>query len=164
LEDPLKRRRPSRIFVCDCGDLWGEWVPDEWIEEVLKVVKKCPQHTFQFLTKNPRRYLDIEPLPENSWAGTTVTCNKDYERAKVMGKVKAPIRFLSIEPLLGEVSFAFDNVQWIIVGAQTGKNPVRPKKEWIEKILSNAKKMGIPIFLKNNLRPCYSFSIQKFPL
>ena len=77
----LKRRRPSKIFVCDCGDLWGEWVPNEWIEEVLKVVKKCPQHTFQFLTKNPQRYLDFEPLPDNSWAGTTVTSNKDHGRA-----------------------------------------------------------------------------------
>ena len=163
LEDPLKKRRPSKIFVCDCADLWGEWVPKEWIEEVLKVVKMCPQHTFQFLTKNPKRYLDFEPLPENSWAGTTVTCNKDYERAKVMGKVKAPIRFLSIEPLFGEVSFDLHGIQWIIIGAMTGRNPLRPKKEWIEKILSNAKKLGIPIFLKNNLRPYYPDSLRQFP-
>jgi protein gp37 len=163
LEDPLKKGRSSKIFVCDCGDLWGDWVPNEWIDEVLKVVKKCPQHTFQFLTKNPQRYLDFEPLPENSWAGTTVTSNEDYERTKIMKKVKVPIRFLSIEPLLGEVTFPFDNIEWIIIGAMTGKNPVRPKKEWIDRILSNARKHGIPIFLKNNLRSCYSFSLQQFP-
>jgi protein gp37 len=163
LEDPLKKRRPSKIFVCDCGDLWGEWVPKEWIEEVLKVVKMCPQHTFQFLTKNPQRYLEFEPLPENSWAGTTVTCNKDYRRAIIMEKVKVPVKFLSIEPLLGEVDFPFDGIQWIIVGAQTGKNPLRPKKDWVKKILSNARKLKIPIFLKNNLRSCYPFSLQQFP-
>jgi protein gp37 len=107
--------------------------------------------------------VDFE-LPNNTWAGTTVTSNEDYGRAIIMKKVKIPVRFLSIEPLLGEVSFAFDNVQWIIVGAQTGKNPVRPKKEWIDKILSNARKKGIPVFLKNNLRPHYPSSIQQFPL
>jgi protein gp37 len=163
LEEPLKRRRPSRIFVCDCGDLWGDWVPKEWIEEVLKVVTKCPQHTFQFLTKNPQRYLDFE-LPSNAWAGTTVTSNEDHEQAKIIKRVKVLVRFLSIEPLLGEVNFDFNGLQWIIIGAQTGKNPLRPKKEWIEKILSDAKRLGIPIFLKNNLRPHYPFSIQKFPL
>jgi protein gp37 len=163
LEDPLKRRWPSKIFVCDCGDLFGEWVPKEWIEEVLKVVKKCPQHTFQFLTKNPRRYLDFE-LPNNTWAGTTVTSNRDYQKVGIIKQVKTPIRFLSIEPLLGEVDFSFDGIQWVIIGAQTGKNPVKPRNEWIEKILSNARKLGIPIFLKNNLRSCYPVSLQQFPL
>ncbi len=162
LEEPLKRRRPSKIFVCDCGDLWGNWVPDQWILEVLKVVKMCPQHTFQLLTKNPRRYLDFE-LPNNTWAGTTVTSNKDSERAKIITQVRVPVRFLSIEPLLGEISFDFDEIQWIIVGAQTGRNAVRPKKEWIQAILTNARKMKMPIFLKNNLRPYYPSSIQQFP-
>jgi protein gp37 len=163
LEDPLKRRKPSRIFVCDCADLWGEWVPNEWIKEVLKVVKKCPQHTFQLLTKNPKRYLDFA-LPNNTWAGTTVTSNEDYERTIIMKKIKVPVRFLSIEPLLGEVSFPFDGIQWVIIGAQTGKNPLRPEKEWIEVILSNARKRRIPVFLKNNLRPYYPFSLQQFPV
>jgi protein gp37 len=77
--------------------------------------------------------------------------------------VRVPVGFLSIEPLLGEIDFSFNGIQWIIIGAQTGRNPVKPKKEWIEKILSNAKKMKIPIFLKNNLRSCYPFSLQQFP-
>ncbi len=162
LEDPLKKRRPSKIFVCDCGDLFGNWVPGQWIKEVLRVVKMCPQHTFQLLTKNPQRYLDFE-LPNNTWAGTTVTSNKDFGRAMIMKKVKVPVKFLSIEPLLGEVDFPLDGIHWVIIGAQTGRNPARPKKEWIEKILSNARKLKIPIFLKNNLRSCYSFSLQQFP-
>jgi protein gp37 len=162
LEDPLKKKRPSKIFICDCGDLWGDWVPKEWIDEVLKVVKMCPHHTFQFLTKNPKRYLDFE-LPSNVWAGTTVISNEDRQKATIIKHVKAPIRFLSIEPLLGEVNFDLHGIEWIIIGAMTGKNPVRPKKEWIEKILSNAKKQGIPVFLKNNLRPYYPPLIQKFP-
>jgi protein gp37 len=103
-------------------------------------------------------------LPNNTWAGTTVTCNKDYGRAKIMEKIKVPVRFLSIEPLLGEVSFNLHGIQWIIIGAQTGRNPLRPKQEWIEKIVSDAKKLGIPIFLKNNLRSCYPVSLQQFPL
>lgn len=163
LHEPQKVKKPKRIFVVSAGDLWGEWIPHVWIVEVLKVVKKCPQHTFQLLTKNPRRYLDFE-LPQNSWAGATVTCDEDYERAKIMKKVKAPVRFLSIEPLLGEVGFDLRGLDWLIIGAMTGKNPLRPKRQWIERILPEAKRLGIPVFLKNNLRPYYPFSIQQFPL
>ena len=163
LQEPLRIKKPRRIFVVSAGDLWGAWVPKEWIEDVLDVIRKSPWHVFQCLTKNPRRYLDFEPLPDNVWGGTTVTCNEDYERAMIMKKVKTPIRFLSIEPLLGEVDFPFDGIQWVDDGAQTGKNPVKPRIVWVEKILSNAKKLGIPIFLKNNLRSCYPFSLQQFP-
>jgi protein gp37 len=162
LQEPLKIKKPKRIFVVSAGDLWGDWVPNEWIEKVLDVIRKSPWHVFQCLTKNPRRYLDFE-LPQNSWAGATVTCDEDYERAKIMKKVKAPVKFLSIEPLLGEVGFDLRGIDWLIIGAMTGNNPLRPKRHWIERILSEANRLGIPVFLKNNLRPYYPFSIQQFP-
>jgi protein gp37 len=164
LQEPLKIKKPKRIFVVSAGDLWGQWVPDGWIEKILDVIRKSPWHVFQCLTKNPQRYLDFEPLPDNVWAGTTICSDDDYKRAEILTKVKVPVRFLSIEPLLGEVSFDLCGIQWIIIGAMTGTNPVRPKREWIQKILLNARNPGIPIFLKNNLRPYYPFSIQQFPL
>ena len=64
LYEPLIMKEPSKIFVCSMADLFGEWVPDEWIHKVLKIVKQCPQHVFQFLTKNSSRYKNFD-FPKN---------------------------------------------------------------------------------------------------
>jgi len=71
LGEPLKIKKPSVIFVSDMGDLFGDWVPEKCITEVLGVVGECPQHTFLFLTKNPKRYKRFN-FPKNAWLGTSV--------------------------------------------------------------------------------------------
>ena len=162
LEQPTKEKNSMKIFVVDTGDLFGAWVPAGWILSIIEIAKACPHHTFLFLTKNPKRYLEFE-FPINAWVGTSVTCNNDKGRAEILKQVTAKVRFLSIEPLLGKVSIDFKCIQWIIVGAQTGKKPLRPKTEWIEDILSQANKLGIPVFLKQNLKLYYSHCIQQFP-
>jgi protein gp37 len=55
LLDPLKWKRPRKIFVCAHGDLFHENVPDDWIDKVFAVMALCPQHVFQVLTKRPER-------------------------------------------------------------------------------------------------------------
>ncbi|MFN3513434.1 MAG: DUF5131 family protein [Phenylobacterium sp.] len=57
LDQPLRWRRPRRIFVCAHGDLFAEGVPDAWIDRVFAVMALCPQHTFQVLTKRADRML-----------------------------------------------------------------------------------------------------------
>ena len=59
LDVPKKWSEPRTIFVCSMADLFGEWVPDEWIEEVFTACEKAPQHTYLFLTKNPKRYIEL---------------------------------------------------------------------------------------------------------
>src|ERR1700690_1697768 len=49
LIEPLKPKVPSRIFVVDVGDLFGQWVPVEWITQILDVIRQCPHHSFQLL-------------------------------------------------------------------------------------------------------------------
>lgn len=162
LNEPLSHQKPARIFVVDVGDLFGAWVPAEWIEQVINVAERCPQHTFQFLTKNPTRYRDFE-FPANAWVGTTVTSDQDAVRADIIRQATAPVRFLSIEPLLGEVTFDFSSLQWIILGAQTGDNPVVPEQKWITKVTEQARDLNIPIFMKNNLRPHILEVVHEFP-
>jgi protein gp37 len=162
LDEPLRVRKPGRIFVVDTGDLFGRWVPAEWIEQVIDAARRCPQHTFQFLTKNPKRLLDFE-FPENAWVGTSVNSGKDKGMAEVLKKASAPVRFLSIEPLLGRVSFDLEGLQWLIIGAQTGKDPVRPEREWVEDILSMAGKLRIPVFLKDNIAHVYPKPGKEYP-
>lgn len=150
LNEPFKTKKPARIFSVDTGDLFGKWVPADWITQTIEVVEKCPRHTFQFLTKNPGRLLDIA-FPDNSWVGVSINTNRDKPAADLLKKVRAKVRFLSIEPLLGEVDFCFKGLQWIIIGAKTGKNPFQPQKEWVDEIVRQAESLAIPIFIKNNL-------------
>lgn len=151
LGEPLKEKMPSRIFTVDTGDLFGEWVPEKWIKEVLDVIRKCPHHTFQLLTKNPKRYSEFD-IPDNAWIGTTINSDDDKERVDQLRNAKAKVKYLSIEPLMGEVTISFDGLQWIIVGAMTGKNPFVPKPEWITKIIKEADRHDIPVFTKENIR------------
>lgn len=76
LDEPKKWEKPRTIFVCSMADLFGEWVPDEWIHEVFKACEAAPQHRYLFLTKNPGRYsgltrAGIMPHGENFWFGAT---------------------------------------------------------------------------------------------
>lgn len=108
-------REPSKIFVCDMTDLFGEWVPDEMIRQVWSHMALTPQHTFQVLTKRPARMNEwvgrlIFPERENIWLGVSVENQKAAnERIPLLCKTPAAVRFLSCEPLLGpiELSLAF---------------------------------------------------------
>ncbi|WP_297211634.1 MULTISPECIES: DUF5131 family protein [Thermodesulfovibrio] len=163
LEEPLRVKKPSKIFVVDTGDMFGNWIPEEWIEQILEVVRKCDWHTFQFLTKNPER-LSKYKFPDNSWVGTSVNSDRDKEKADTIKKAKARIKFLSIEPLLGPITFDLRGIDWIIIGAQTGRNPVIPDRRWLENIMIKANKNSIPIFVKNNIKIFSKYAIQEFPI
>lgn len=187
LDEPKSVKKPSKIFVVNTGDLFGIWVPEEWIEKVLDIVKKCPQHIFQFLTKNPQRLLSVE-FPQNAWVGTSINSNRDANRVEILKRVNAPVRYLSIEPLLGEITFDFKGIDWILIGAMTGTSSAlfepfaspftihigamtfhnigSPRKAWIEGVLASADESKIPVFVKDNLVKYYpeGASLQEFPL
>ena len=82
------------------ADLFGRWVPGEWIERILATVAANPQWNFLFLTKFPKRMSEFV-IPPNAWMGTTVDLQARVANAeKVFEKVKASVRWLSIEPML----------------------------------------------------------------
>lgn len=155
LQEPLKVKEPSKIFVVDMGDLFGDWVPQEWIEKVLYIVKRCPQHTFLFLTKNPGRYSEFK-FPKNAWLGTTITSDNDIDRIEDLfdSAPEDATLFASVEPLTGYIA---DNasflahVDWVIIGAMTGSNAVIPEREWVDILLKHCEFRDIPVFLKDNL-------------
>lgn len=155
------------IFVGAMADVFGKWVPDEWIKEVIQECVKRPQHNYLFLTKNPDRYISLllgENLPElpNMWYGATVTNSVQAETAEatMQDLPSAAHAFLSIEPLMEDVSDALsitiaNFTDWVIVGAETGrnKNKMVPKLEWIEKIVQLCDEYHIPVFMKDSLIP-----------
>lgn len=165
---PADKKKPASIFVCSMADLFGRWVPDEWIERVFKACEAAPWHTYLFLTKNPHRYYELEeknklPIHPNWWFGTSVTRS---EQGYYIDDQRNT--FISVEPLLEDVSDSVSQVDWIIVGAETGnrKGKVKPEREWIESIVSISELLKIPLLMKNSkeLRDVWgSKIIQKYP-
>lgn len=160
-------KQGRNIFVCSMADLFGSWVPDSWIEEAFAACEKAPQHNYLFLTKNPKRYVELSKKgvlksSDNMWYGSTVTAMEEYFSSE-----KTYNTFLSIEPMLSSVSpSTIEGVKWIIIGAETGrrKDKIIPKREWIERIVEDCKRRNIPLFMKSSLAEIWGEPlIQEFP-
>jgi len=160
LKEVTPRQDPANIFVDSMGDLFGPWVPDEWIEAVLEVVKKCPQHTFQFLTQNPERYYEWKwlPWPKNCWLGATATdWQQASKRSKAVCDACPEVAFISCEPLLSQIPQGCldDRLDWLIIGEQTGPGPKPEVGEvvgWAVNLVWSCDDLGIPVFVKRPLR------------
>ncbi len=144
------------------SDLFGEWVPDSWIDEVFAACEKAPQHNYLFLTKNPHRYneygVDAYTIPGifNLWYGMSVTTEAQFDKTWLLPEYCNT--FISIEPILEDLhtrdmDARFENLDWMIVGAETGiqKEKGVPKREWIEQIMESSRKYEIPLFMKSSL-------------
>lgn len=153
LAEPARVKKPSRIFVCSTGDLFGPWVDVAWLHAVLDVVRSCHWHTFQFLTKSPEMAALI-PFPPNAWAGTSITAQPSEDttrRLDLVRKFRAPARFLSCEPLCGPVEVARAEPDWIIVGPATGPGGFQPEEQWVRDIEAYADEHRVPVFHKDAL-------------
>lgn len=154
-----EKKKGRTIFVCSMADLFGEWVPDSWIEAVFEACEKAPQHRYLFLTKNPQRYGELAkagklPQRENMWYGSTL----DSMRAKRYPSRICDNTFVSIEPLTEYMNVglgSFGMAEWVIIGAETGnrKDKVVPEKEWIDKICEAADITHMAVFMKDSLVP-----------
>ncbi len=152
LEEPFHAKKPSKIFVCSNADLFGDWVMPEWVEAVLAIVRQCPQHTFQFLTKAPHNLARWNPWPPNAWVGATVTNQMMLEKTlSPLEDVEATVRFLCAEPLLGDIEFWSDAIEWLIIGALTGPGGWRPLECWVYDLLRCASKTHIPVWIKDSV-------------
>jgi protein gp37 len=141
------------VFVCSMADLFGAWVPQEWIDAVMKEVWEASQWNFLFLTKNPGRLVGID-WPPNAWVGTTVDRQERVAAAeKAFAKIKATVKFLSCEPLLEKVRFQNLKVfDWIIIGPRrVGKEHEQPQWEWVESLLNQARAAGLQVYFKPHL-------------
>lgn len=159
MDYPGKLKMGNNIFVGAMADVFGDWVPDGWLDEVFSVCIRNPIHNYLFLTKNPERY-DRYAVPAggNMWYGTSITRETEMSRADrlPMGCKK----FVSMEPILEDLNpehygRLFQNVDWIILGAETGrnKNKVAPDAEWINRIVLMADYESVPVFMKDSLIP-----------
>jgi protein gp37 len=143
----------NRVFVGSMCDLFGDWVPNDWIHPVIRQAEKHPEWTFLFLTKNPKRYPDFN-FPSNCWLGATADRQErvaDIEES--FARVRAGGTFVSCEPLLEAVRFTRpDLIDWFLIGALSeGAKKVQPDARWVADLIAQATVYGKPWWMKDNL-------------
>jgi len=158
LKIPFHWRKPCRVFVCSMSDLFQDGIDTQWIEDIFSVMRGCPQHTFQVLTKRPEAmasYLNewahTGECPPNVWLGTSV---EDQENADMripdLLRCQTTVRFLSIEPMLRSIdpTSMLKGIDWVIVGCESGPKRRTFDLEWARSILAQCRAANVPLFIK----------------
>ena len=153
LGQPLARKKPTVYFVNSMSDLFHEDIPDKFLDEVFGVIRATPQHTYQILTKRAERlprYFARRKCPDNVWLGVSVE-DRAYGLPRIdqLRRVKAHIRFLSVEPLLedlGEINL--HDIHWVIVGGESGPKARPMQPHWVENIRHQCDDAGVAFFFK----------------
>ena len=147
----------GRVFVCSMADLFGAWVPQDWIDQVVASTVANPQWEYLYLTKFPQRYARLE-LPSSGWIGASVDEQRRVAPTlEAMSKVSGvKVKWLSVEPLLEPLKFeSLKGIDMIVIGAQSanpGQNDeFAPPFEWVADIVSTARRDGCKVWLKTNL-------------
>jgi protein gp37 len=171
LDEPLKVKQPSGIFVGSMADLFGHWVPAEQIEQVIDTMRRADWHTFQTLSKYALRLPEFNPYPPNVWVGVSVPAGHLMKPAgavralraylRHMTQIEAGVRFMSMEPLWFDVAPVLERwvaehgnlpFEWVIIGAASnGAKLYQPEPAWVQGALDVLDKQGIPVFFKGNL-------------
>jgi len=164
------RQKPKKIFIDSMWDWNANGVEEAWLKEIIAKMEECKQHIFQILSKRPKKYKRFK-YPPNVWLGTSISTSYDcYRIHDLMDTPGDNIKFVSIEPIHEKINFWFSGktglhpcVDWIIVGAETGKRKDRiiPEPEWIQALIDNARMVDVPIFIKDNVG--WPEKIQEFP-
>lgn len=152
LELPLHWKRPRLVFVDSMSDLFHQFVPEEFIQGVFSVMQQAKQHRFQVLTKRSDRLLALSPKLEwtpNIWMGVSVENDEYIHRVQHLKETGANVKFLSLEPLLGPVSsLDLSNIDWVIVGGESGPSARPMKEEWVLEIRDKCIEGNVPFFFK----------------
>lgn len=171
LNQPLKWRKPRMIFVCSMGDLFHRRVSERFIVDVWAVMLRCPQHVFIILTKRLERMVKlVGASKQNIWLGVSVEDQKTAdERIPELLKLRAAVRWISVEPMLGpvdmskwlckdmtgvsvtgeKVSFRC-GIRWVVCGGETGPGARSMHPDWPRKVRDQCVEAGVPYFHKQN--------------
>ena len=163
LEEPLRWKKPRRVFVNSMSDAFHKDIPCEFVDAMFSVMRDAALqgHIFQVLTKRPGRAATwwrtrgqglLGHWPENIWIGTSVETQKYASRLDTLTHIPAAIRFVSAEPLLGELDLRKwlheGTVQWVIVGGESGPLARRMAPEWVDSIRAQCAETEVPLFVK----------------
>lgn len=152
LEKPLNMKKPQVIFVNSMSDIFHDKIPDEFIFQIFDVMNRAHWHTFQVLTKRPKRLAKLADKlnwTNNIWMGVTVEANEYVSRVDYLRSSPAKVKFLSLEPLIDSVDkLDYTGIDWVIVGGESGFGARVMQKEWVEEIRIRCSEENIPFFFK----------------
>lgn len=152
LEKPLEWKKPQFIFVNSMSDLFHKDVPFEFIQRVFDVMRRAHWHQFQVLTKRAERVAELSPYLEwadNIWMGVSVENEKYKFRVDYLRKTGAKIKFLSLEPLIGQLGkLDLSKINWVIVGGESGPGARPIMQEWVIEIRDQCLMAKVPFFFK----------------
>ena len=152
LEEPTKWRKPRLVFVNSMSDLFHESVPDRFVGSVFEVMNRATQHTFQVLTKRPRRVARLNSKlkwTSNIWLGTSIESHRWISRLDELKSTSAQTKFLSLEPLLAPLAdLDLNGIDWVIVGGESGPACRPMKRDWVRDIRDNCSESGVAFFFK----------------
>lgn len=173
LDEPRRRRKPSLIFTNSMTDMFLDEISDEYRDRVCSVMREVARHRYQVLTKRPERaaqYFASREVPPSTWLGVTVEHAKTAHRIDTLRTIRAGLRFISIEPLLGPLpALNLDGISWLIIGGESGTHmadariaaergialkvdgkwgPHPERAQWVRDIRDQCVAAGVPLFFK----------------
>lgn len=150
----MEKKRPKNFLLTGMSD-FSLWRP-EWREEIFSKISQNPQHQYLFLTKRPEM-IQFSTALDNAWFGVTVTASKEKERIQALREhIQGGHYHVTFEPMfdnIGDVDLS--GVEWVVIGTETGrrKNKSVSRPEWVWNLTDQAKALGIPVFMKEDLLP-----------
>lgn len=154
MRKPFSIREPALIFVNSMSDFFHAGAEDAWRLEALAVMRACPRHAFQVLTKRPE---NIQPFlsrthatfPDNLWLGATVENSDAVHRIDTLRNAPAAVRFISFEPLIGAIG-AVDlrGIHWAISGGESGPGARPCEADWVREIRDQCRRQRVAHFFK----------------
>lgn len=154
LDEPYSWKKGKMIFVNSMSDLFHKDVPIDYIQKIFTVIKENPQHIFQVLTKRANILYEYDKQgllnwPDNLWMGVTVEDNTVVDRIDYLRQTGVKIKFLSCEPLLTAIpNMNLSDIQWVIVGGESGRSPRPIKEEWVVDIREQCKRSNVAFYFK----------------
>lgn len=139
------------VFVNSMSDLFHDDVPLAFIQDVFEVMAETPQHQYQVLTKRSKRLARVSDAlawPSNVWMGVSVETQRYSFRLDHLREVPAAIRFVSAEPLLGPIDPDLAEIDWLIVGGESGPRARGIDARWVRSLRDKAVAERVAFFFK----------------
>jgi protein gp37 len=163
----------TKVFCASLADWLDPEVPSHWLCDLLELIQETPNLDWQLVTKRPELFHDrmasvmrdwqgtpgaevadkwrtFMIAPRNVWFGITTENQKTFnDRTNELAFIDAKVKFLSMEPLLEPITIKVrDQIDWIIVGGESGPNARSTDLDWIVSIAAQSAKLRIPLFVK----------------
>jgi protein gp37 len=142
--------KPWRVFCASLADVFDNEVPGAWRADLFDLIEATPALTWMVLTKRIGN-VGAMAMPDNVWLGSTVVNQEEADRdiPKLL-RIRAPVRFLSCEPLLGPLNLCayLRELQWVIVGGESGAGARPMDPEWPVSIRDQCEGFKVPFHFK----------------